>query len=63
MVGEYYNSKGIKLTHWRRRVGMQLIPKWNMSLTDTLLVEIAKLDSKLRHAIQKYAVNIRGNHF
>jgi hypothetical protein len=34
------------------RNAVQFIPKWNMSLTDALLLEIAKLDSKLRHAIQ-----------
>ena len=33
------------------RNAVQFIPKWNMSLTDALLLEIAKLDSKLRHAI------------
>ena len=34
-----------------------------MSLTDTSLLEIAKLDSKLRHALQTYLFNTRGDHF
>jgi hypothetical protein len=42
---------------------MQFIPKRSMSLTDTSLLEIAKLDSKLRHALQTYLFNTRGDHF